>query len=104
LPIIFKAPPSMCGGVLISMTQVYRWCVSTVVVLEFVVDGLNVGDANTALVPHPRRRFAQYLIKTLEHWHGELRPGIKIRRHEVGTTWIMNNKHSNKTMNMKVTL
>ena len=59
---------------------------STVVVLEFVVDGLDVGDADTALVPHPRRRFAQNLVETLEHRHGELRSGVEIRRHEVGAT------------------
>ena len=54
---------------------------------ELVVDGLHVGDANSALVPDPRRRFAQNLVETLEHRHGELRAGVVVRRHEVGTTY-----------------
>jgi len=54
--------------------------------LEFVVDRLNVRDANAMLMPDPRRRLAQNLVETLEHRHGELRPGVEVRRHEVGAT------------------
>jgi len=52
--------------------------IRTVIMLEFVVDGLYVGDANAALVLNPRRSFAQNLVETLEHRHGELRPGVEV--------------------------
>ena len=35
----------------------------TVVVLQLVVDGLNVGDSNASLMADPGRRLAKYIVE-----------------------------------------